>query len=125
MQELILYLSVLAFLINPSKNFHVISYKYMCYTRYHLSSILNSVCQYHIVIFHVFQLSITYQHGLILYSAQTILLYLGIWYSYYPYLSLILFHNYYTLYILFSLYFFISSYPIIYQYLILNIEKRD
>ena len=51
---------------------HVISYKYMCYTRDHLIPILDYVCTYHIVIIHVFQLSITYQHGVTFYSTQNL-----------------------------------------------------
>ena len=73
-EHMILYLSVLAFIINPLNTFP---------------------CNF--LQIDVFQLPITYQHGVTLYSIKNMWLYLGKWYSNYPHLSLFLSRNYYTL----------------------------
>ena len=96
-EHMILYLSVLAFLINTANTFPCNFLQIYVLYQDHLSSIMNFICPYHILIVRVLQLSITYQHGVAFYSTQKLWLYLGMWYSNYPHLSLFCFHNYYTL----------------------------
>ena len=74
----------------------------MCCSKDNLSSILNYVFPYHIIVVHVFQLSITYHHGVTVYSTQKLWLYLGMWYSNYPHLSFFSFPQLLHLIALFS-----------------------
>ena len=109
-EHMILYISFLAFLINPSNTFPCKFLQlYLLYqgppvTHYELCLSI-SYCNCH-----VFQLLITYQHGVKLYSMQKLWLYLGMWYSNYPHLSFF-FSTITTPYSYFFCFIFINSPP--------------
>ena len=71
----------------------------MCYTKDHMLFNIYYVRKYHILIAHMFQLAMTYQNGVTMYSTQMKWLYLYNWYSCYSFINLSLLHNYYTLYL--------------------------
>ena len=76
-EHMILYLSFLAYIINASNKFPYNSLQID--VLYHGPPVIqpNYVCPYHILNPHDFQLSISYQNGVTLYSIQKLWLFIG------------------------------------------------